>query len=401
MNVRPRLRIRRSWLTVLLLPLALGLTGCQQMILRVVGMEPFLGPRVTGWVEGGAVESDVRDAMKRIYKPMPSEVGKGSWTYEMSIPAREHEAAAIALEADGNLEAACKEYTIAAAQYGIARYPFLATPQKRYAYQKHIECYLLGARTLDPPLELVRIPYQDNFIIGYLRIPQGVPGGDPPPVIVTTGGIDTWKGASDNYFKAALAEGMAAFAFDMPGTGESPWPLAPDSDHVYSRVFEYLKSRPDLDGESIGLYARSFSGLFAVKLALVDPNLKAAVNLGGPIAKSFTREHAETLPPAMTPTVQYAMHGDPDISIEDGITVVTQMSLAEQGLLHKPDRQAHLLSINGTNDPLVDIDDVYIISRSGIEQEEWIFEGDGHCAPENAHKHVPESMAWLKARMSE
>ena len=47
------------------------------------------------------------------------------------------------------------------------------------------------------------------------------------------------------------------------------------------------------------------------------------------------------------------------------------------------------------------IEDLYIISRSGIEQEEWVYSGDSHCAPESFSEHIPRSAARLKARLSE
>jgi len=83
------------------------------------------------------------------------------------------------------------------------------------------------------------------------------------------------------------------------------------------------------------------------------------------------------------------------------ILQIEPFSLENQGLLAPPEREAALLSINGDQDALVPIEDLYIISRSGIEQEEWVYPGDSHCAPESFPKHIPRSAAWLKARLTE
>jgi esterase FrsA len=197
-----------------------------------------------------------------------------------------------------------------------------------------------------------------------------------------------------------LAEGLAVFAFDMPGTGESEWPLEPDSDRVYSRVVDYLKTRSELDGENIAVYLQSFAGLYAVKLALVDPDVKAAVNIGGPIHLAFTPEHIKKVPDVMIKTIANAMGEDLDASFKTMVAKAGPMSLDKQGLLTRPERQAALLSINGDLDELVPIEDLYIISDRGIEQEQWVYEGDRHCATEHLEEYAPKAAAWLKQHLS-
>jgi len=366
----------------------------QSLVLRVTGMRPFVEERFNGWVEAGADEEELDAALGRIRDPLGS--GPGSWVYELSVPAAKHELAATEAELVGNGVKAVEEYFEAAVFYFVARFPFVSTPAKAEAYRKHIDCYLKAAEGFDPSLEIVRIPFEDKEIIGYLLVPRG----EKPPVVVVTGGVDTWKSDVNQQVGAMLAEDMAVFTFDMPGTGESQWPLEPDSDRVYSRVLQYLKTRPDLDGDNMGVYLQSFAGLYAVKLALVDPNVKAAVNVGGPIHLAFTPEHIKVVPDFMTATIAHAMGEDPKAGFKTIVAKAEPMSLGKQELLKKPERQAALLSINGDQDPLVPIDDLYIISQSGIEQEEWVYEGDGHCASENLKEHGPKAAAWLKKHLS-
>jgi len=366
----------------------------QTLILRIFSIRPFVEDRFGGWVEAGADEEKLDAALRRVHDPLGS--GPGSWAYELSLPAAEHEVAATKAELDGDPALAAEEYAKAAVFYFVARFPFVSTPAKAEAYRSHIDCYLRSAESFDPPLEIVRIPFEGKEIIGYLRIPPV----EKPPVVVVTGGVDTWKSDVERQVNAMLAEEMAVFAFDMPGTGESQWPLEPDSDRVFSRVLEHLQTRPELDGDNIGVYLQSFAGLFAVKLALVDPNIKAAVNVGGPIHLAFTPEYIRKVPEVMIKTIAHAMREDLDASFKTMIARAMPMSLGTQGLLKKPDRQAALLSVNGDQDPLVPIDDLYIISKSGIQQEEWVYAGDGHCAPENLKEHAPKAAAWLKAHLS-
>ena len=386
---------RYRWLLVVVVVLVIvAVVYRRPLVLRITGMRPFVEERFDGWVAAGADEEELDAALRRIHDPLGT--GKGSWVYELSLPAARHEQAAARAEADGNSVKAAEEYGKAAVFYFVARFPFVSTPAKAEAYRRHIKCYLKAAESFDPPLQVVTIPFEEKEIIGYLRVPDV----EKPPVVVMTGGVDTWKSDVERQVNAMLAEGMAVFAFDMPGTGESQWPLEPNSDRVYSRVLEYLKARPDLDGENMSVYLQSFAGLFAVKLALVDPNVRAAVNVGGPIHLAFTPDHVKEVDSVMIATIAHAMQEDLDASLDVLAAKAEPMSLGKQGLLREPERQAALLSINGAEDPLVPIDDLYIISESGIQQDEWVYEDDGHCAHKNTHEHIPKAAAWLKEHLS-
>ncbi len=392
---------KSSWVLFLLVFLVLiSVLYREPIVLRLVGMRPFVEERFEGWVRAGAHRAELDEALGRVYDPTGS--GRGSWVYELSVPAAAHEELARGAETAGDRATAAREFHKAAVFYFIARFPFVGSPAKAEAYRKHIDCYLKSVEYASgPPIEVVRIDFEDREIIGYLRLPVDAVGGEPPPVVVLTGGVDTWKSDIELQVQAMLAEEMAAFAFDMPGTGESAWPLSADADRVYSRVVDYLKARPDLDGDRIGVYLQSFAGLYAVKLALVDPDVKAAVNVGGPIHHSFTLEHAKTVSEVMVRTIAHAMGDDVDQPLTELIKRIEPFSLMKQGLLAPPKRQAPLVSINGDQDPLVTIEDLYVISRSGIEQEEWVYAGDGHCASQNFREHLPRAAAWLRERLLE
>lgn len=363
-------------------------------VLRLTGVRLILDRRFDGWVRQGAVPDELDAALRAIHDPTGEE-GPGTWAYELMKPADAHYARAWAAVSVVKPDRAMAEFRMASAFYAIARFPYVSNAAKARAYQRHLECYLTVARHYDPPVEVVRIPFEGKHIIGYLRVPPG----EPPPVVVITGGVDTWKGEQDVSMDAMLAEGMAAFAFDMPGTGESAWALAPDADRVYRRAIEYLRARPDLDGDRIGLNLRSMAGYFAVKLAVTDPNVKAAVNWAGPIHLAFSEDHAAQVPPMMVRTILHAMRLPPDTPRAEAVARLGELSLERQGLLRPPERQAALLSINGDRDELVPIEDLYLISKRGIRQEEWVYKGDGHTASGHAAEAIPKAAAWLKAKL--
>src|ERR1700741_1569038 len=71
------------------------------------------------------------------------------------------------------------DYVRAWRLYSFGRWPIPASPGKQRSYEKAIEAFLAHARFFDPPLEVVRIPFEGRAIIGYLRLPQHRRGPGP------------------------------------------------------------------------------------------------------------------------------------------------------------------------------------------------------------------------------
>lgn len=376
---------------VITVMLVLAFAYRQPLILRVTGMRPFVEDRFAGWVQCGADEKELETVLGNIHDPRGT--GPGSWVHEFAQTAFRHECFAQNAEAQKDQMKAVREYKLAAVYYYLARFPHLLSPEKEKAYRKHIECYLKAARTADPPLEVVRIPFEGKHIIGYLRTPPG----QKRPVVLFTGGVDTWKSDFDNIIEALLAEGLAVFAVDIPGTGQSEWKLTPENTKVLSRALQYLKTRSEIDGSRMSVLMISFGGYFAVRLALTDPNVKAAINVGGPTVISFTRENIKRVPQVMISTITHAMGINPDMDINKLVSTVKPFSLAD--LLSSSSHRPSLLSINGDKDKLVPIEDLYVISKNGLEQDEWVYKGDGHCAMGNMNEWAPKVAKWLRQQL--
>ena len=276
-----------------------------------------------------------------------------------------------------------------------------ATPQRAAAYQKRLDCYLKIVQYTDFPLEIVKIPFEDKEIIGHLHLPET----ERPPVVIWSGGIDGWKASGMDIKQKFLDEGFAVFAMDLPGTGESQWPLEANSDRIYSAVIDYLKERGDVDGENIGLYFGSFSGVFAIKLALVDPDVTASVNHSGGI-HLFFHPPVSQLPPLNTSIGMRAFATITALRlakapVEEILQVFGQMSLKDQGLLKRVAGQAPLLSIYGDQDDLMPIQDLDVLRSSGVETEALVYEGAGHMAWEHADDHQPKMLASLQEALNE
>ena len=392
----------RKVLIWVLLGAVLGVgTGCgvsavaRFAMLQAVGVRYFIDHRFKGWVDNGAPDQDLDAALRRITRP-EAFAGEGSWAIELMRPARRYFERAVVAESSGNLAEAGAAYHAASALYGIAFFPYISNEAKQLAYDRHLEAYARAAKLhLKPSAERVVIPTAKGPLPVYLRLPVGV---NQPPVVIVTGGVDTWKCQVDQSADAMLAAGLAVITMDMPGTGENPWALSPEAAGAFDAVIEWLKHYQKVDGGRIAVYLRSFAGYFAVDLAFSNPNILAAVNVGGPVHLSFEDGNLERLPPYMIATVRAAMRIPADRELGEIASEARELSLVRRGVLaHK--QLAPLLTINGSRDELVPIEDAKFLTTQGVKQELWIYEGDRHAATDTAHENIPRAASWLKKHL--
>src|SRR5712692_3458045 len=106
--------------------------------------------------------------------------------------------------------AAAKEYKYAFEYYLFARFPLENSPGKVKAYDKALEAFAAYAKLQDPPIEIVRMPFEGKEIVGYLRLPRNV---RPAPLVLTIGGLDSRKENASFRSDAYLAH-VGTFSFD-------------------------------------------------------------------------------------------------------------------------------------------------------------------------------------------
>jgi esterase FrsA len=359
------------------------------------GIPGFLAHRVAGWVHDGMDERRLIEVLRTL----GAQAKPGSAVYVvplMNVADRWFTEGQRELEPQKKHDA----FLEASFYYFLARFPHVLSPLAEDAYRKSLEAYAQMGACFDPPLETVRIPYGTGTIVGYLRRPKGL---EHPPVVMLWGGIDVWKGDLELHriSDGLLSQGLATFSLDMPGTGESPVVTGPHAERMFIAALEHLKRRPELGGERIGAYGLSFGGHWATKLALQGAGLKAVVNVGGPVHSSFQADWVERLPVGTL----MALAKIQGVSFQEiGARGVGEglgrLSLLDQGLLRSNPHQAAILSINGSLDELVTIDDLYVLYRHGIAQDTLVFAGDRHVASRNAGLHQPFAARWLAARLA-
>src|SRR5713226_464146 len=323
----------------------------------------------------GLDPADVREAFAAIKTSDYDE-----WAAGFSAVADRYMAQAKAAEATDSAKASAL-YVKAWRLYSFGRWPVPASPGKQRAYAKALEAFLAHARLMDPPLEVVRIPFEGSEIVGYLRLPKNVKGN--VPIVLAISGLDSRKEDLSENFGAILPYGIGFVAVDSPGTGQAPIKASETAERMFSRVIDYLQTRPEVDKSRIGVDGQSFGGYWATKLAILEhARLKAVVAQSPPVHITFqkefllektlgNREYLFGLVPALMSIYEGAK------TVDDLATIFPKMSLNSQGLLGKP--TAPMLIIAGALDTQVPISDTFLILNTGdVPKEAWINPQGGH-----------------------
>jgi esterase FrsA len=265
--------------------------------------------------------------------------------------------------------------------YSFGRWPVPASPGKQRSYAKALEAFLAHAKFFDTPLEIVHIPFESSEIVGYLRLPKNPKG--PVPLVLAISGLDSRKEDLSENFAAILPYGIGFFAVDGPGTGQAPIKVSPTADRMFSRVLDYLQTRPEVDKTRIAIHGVSWGAYWGTKLAIVERTRLKAVSVQSPPAHLFFQK--DYMLNAMFGNREYLFDHAPAFmsviegvnNVDDMITKFPKLSLVEQQLLGKP--TAPMLIIAGVLDTQVPISDTYLILSSGdVPKEAWINPQGGH-----------------------
>jgi esterase FrsA len=265
--------------------------------------------------------------------------------------------------------------------YSFGRWPIPASPGKQRSYEKAIEAFLAHARFWDPPLEIVKIPFEGKEIIGYLRLPKGTNG--PAPLVLAVNGLDSRKEDLTESFSAILPFGVGFLAVDGPGTGQCPIKVSETSDRMFSRILDYIATRHEIDKNRVTMHGVSWGAYWATKMAIVEHNRLRGASAQSPPVDTFFQK--DFLMNSLIGNREYLFDQVPALmAIFDNVTTVDQMaevlpkmSLVKQGLLGKP--MAPMLILAGVLDTQVPISDIYLLMDKGdVPKTAWINPQGGH-----------------------
>jgi esterase FrsA len=265
--------------------------------------------------------------------------------------------------------------------YSFGRWPIPASPGKQRSYEKALEAFLAHAKFFDPPLEIVRIPFEGKEIIGYLRLPKGAKG--PVPLVIAVNGLDSRKEDLTESFSAILPFGIGYLAVDGPGTGQNPIKVSETADRVLSKVLDYAQSRPEIDKNRIAMHGVSWGAYWATKMAIVErARLRGCSAQSPPVDRFFQKDFLMNM---LVGNREYLFDQVPALmNILEGVHTLEEMgdylpkiSLVHQGLLGKP--MSPMLILAGVNDTQVPIEDEYLLlSKGDVPKEAWINPHGGH-----------------------
>jgi cephalosporin-C deacetylase-like acetyl esterase len=348
----------------------------QERTLDEIKVEAIHRAEVGGYPLIGLDPNDVREAFKAIHTR-----DKDEWAEGFMGVADRYMAEGKALQATDPSKANA-DYVRAWHLYSFGRWPAEhASPKKTLSYQKSIEAYLAHARFMDPPLEVVHIPFEGKEIIGYLRLPKGATG--PVPMVIAVNGLDSRKEDLSESFSAILPYGIGYIAVDGPGTGQSPVKASPTADRALSKVIDYLQTRPEVDKSKLAMHGVSWGAYWGTKMAIVERARLKCVSVQSPPTDLFFQK--DFVVNSLLGNREYLFDQIPAMmSIFDNVTTVdgiveifAKMSLANQGLLGKP--TTPMLILAGTKDTQVPISDVYKLLNSGdVPKDAWINPQGGH-----------------------
>ena len=360
---------------VLLLSMPVFSQQKQERTLDEIKSEAIHRAEVGGYPLIGLDPADVRDAFNSIHTR-----DKDEWAGAFMAVADRYMNEANSLEKSAPTKANT-DYVRAWRLYSFGRWPIPSSPGKQRSYEKAIEAFLAHAKFWDPPLEVVKIPFEGKEIIGYMRLPKSV--GKPVPLVIAVNGLDSRKEDLSESFGAILPHGIGFLAVDGPGTGQSPIKVTENSERMLSRVLDYIATRPEIDKNRVALHGVSWGAYWATKMAIVErARLKGCSAQSPPVDGFFqkdflmnnllgNREYLFDQVPALMNIFQ-------DVTTLDQLAdELAKMSLVRQGLLGKP--MSPMLVIAGVKDTQVPISDIYLLlSKGDTPKTAWINPEGGH-----------------------
>ena len=304
----------------------------------------------------------------------------------------------------GNYDEARKLYLLAKTFYAIGRFPSEITPEKADISADCARAYRKACAHLDPPMEIVDIGCDGQSFRAHFRAPKSE---SPVAAVLIMCGADVFKEDRGWAAELALDAGLAALVMDAPGTGENPFPWAPESVKAWVAAVDYLAGRAEVDPNRIGAFGVSRGGYSVMQLAGTAPEkVKAVVAIAGhPFHNDPSSEDMAAIVRTRNERAQFRFGTDdgegwvPAWSEEQERELAEGWSLQSLGLVDKITMP--VLMINGDTDGLAPIRNIYFMLENGPvgSRSAKVYKNSGHCAFEHQPEWGPASFTWLADKL--
>ena len=230
--------------------------------------------------EGGGSVSECFQAASRM---IPGDLD--SWHREWMVVAERNDARGDAALAAGHVRTAMNCWLRAADNFRSAEFWLAADDPRRLPTFTRCE----GAshkwlRHLNPPGEVVEIPYENGKTLPAYFIKSPL-GGAQQPVLISVGGLDSFK--DELWFmtgRGAVQRGIAVLLVDGPGQGGALRRQIIVSRHDYEvpigRCIDWLEQRSDVDAKRIAVSGSSMGGYYAARAGAREHRLAACISHG-------------------------------------------------------------------------------------------------------------------------
>jgi len=230
--------------------------------------------------EGGGAVSEVFQAASRM---IPGDYD--SWEKEWRHIADRNWTRGLEAEEKGHIRTAMNCFLRAADYYRQAEFYLEPDhPRRLPTFEAMEACSHKFLQYLNPPGEVVDIPYEDGKpICGYfVRAPFP---GDRMPVLICFGGLDSIK--DEMWFMqahGALQRGISVLMVDLPGQGGTlrrhGLPARVDTEVPVGACIDWLLARDDVDPDRIACAGSSMGGYYAARAGCYEPRLAACIAHG-------------------------------------------------------------------------------------------------------------------------
>jgi hypothetical protein len=209
---------------------------------------------------------------------------KESWHREWMRVADRNESRGRGAEAAGHIRTAMNCYLRAADYYRQAEFHLKPDdPRRLPTFTKMEACSHRFLALLNPPGEVLEIPYEDKKLYAYfVRAPFP---GDRLPCLICMGGLDSIK--DEMWFMqahGALQRGISVLMIDGPGQGGTLRRHGITNRFDYEvpigRCMDYLAIRSDVDMARIAICGSSLGGYYAARAGCYEHRLAACISHG-------------------------------------------------------------------------------------------------------------------------
>ncbi len=284
--------------------------------------------------------------------------------------------------------AAQDRHDLAVLAYGWAKFPAAADGAKRAALERQVVAYEQAAKGF--PVSFKRRVLTLPFRGGTTNVPVHILAApdlpEDAPVVLASGGVDTWKMDIQLFVLAtALNTGARVVAFDIPGTGESEIAMGVASTEVIDGLVDFAR---ELGNGTVAHIGISMGGYFSARTGLAG-QVDAALVLGGPVEAAFAPDREWRF--GMEGIVGNALGFDHQPTSAEITELMHPMSLRP---LLDQDSNASMLIVNGADDVHIPQHDT-LVFEGRRDTEVHLLPDTGHCATSKIGEVGPLMIGWL------